>query len=96
MTSKTPVSRWAVQLDQRAVKDLRRLGSADRARILKYLNETVATREDPRSVGKALTGGELAGLWRYRVGDYRILARLEHDRLVVYVVEIGNRREIYR
>jgi mRNA interferase RelE/StbE len=96
MTSKTPVRRWVVELDARALKELRKIGSSDRGRILKYLRDTVATREDPTSLGKALTGGELAGLWRYRVGDYRILARLEHDRLVVYVVEIGNRREIYR
>ncbi len=95
MTSKTPANRWVVELDARAVKDLRRIGSFDRGRILRYLKETVATRDDPRSVGTALVG-ELAGFWRYRAGDYRILARLEHDRLVVYVVEIGNRREIYR
>lgn len=95
MTSKTPASRWIVELDSRVAKDLRRIGSSDRARILRYLRDTVATRDDPRSLGTALVG-ELAGLWRYRVGDFRILARLEFDRLVVYVVEIGNRREIYR
>ena len=76
-------------------KDLRALGSADRARVLRFLKERIAGSADPRQHGKPLVG-ELAGIWRYRVGDIRILARLEYDRLVVFVVEIGNRRDVYR
>lgn len=79
----------------RALKDLRALGSSDRARVIRYLDERVAGSSDPRRQGKALAG-ELAGVWRYRVGDIRILARLEYDQLIVLVVEVGNRREVYR
>lgn len=50
---------------------------------------------DPRAPGKALTG-RFSGLWRYRVGDYRIICKIEDDRLVVLVVEVGHRRDIYR
>ena len=82
-------------MDPRAQKDLRALGSADRARVLRFLKERIAGSADPRQHGKPLVG-ELAGIWRYRVGDIRILARLEYERLVVFVVEIGNRRDVYR
>ncbi|MEQ1771517.1 MAG: type II toxin-antitoxin system RelE/ParE family toxin [Devosia sp.] len=93
MTSKPQT--WTVEFDRRALKELRALGSADRVRVLRFLDERVAGKDDPRQQGKVLTG-ELSGIWRYRVGDIRILARLEYDRLVVFVVEVGNRREVYR
>ncbi len=88
-------TRWTVEFDPRALKDLRALGSTDRGRVLRFLTERVAGSADPRQHGKALTG-DLAGVWRYSVGDIRILARLEYDRLIVFVVEVGNRREVYR
>ena len=93
MTSKP--TRWSIQFEPRAVKDLRVLGSTDRARVVRYLEDRVAGSNDPRRQGKALAG-DLAGVWRYRVGDIRILARLEYNQLIVLVVEIGNRRDVYR
>jgi mRNA interferase RelE/StbE len=62
---------------------------------LTYLRTRLATAEDPRRFGRALTA-DLKGLWRYRVGDYRIVAKVEVDRLVVLVVTVGYRREVYR
>jgi mRNA interferase RelE/StbE len=88
-------TQWTIEFDPRARKELRALGSTDRSRVVRFLNERVAGSADPRQQGKALTG-DLAGVWRYRVGDIRILVRLEYDRLIVLVVEIGNRRDIYR
>lgn len=88
-------TRWTIEFDPRARKELRALGSVDRNRVLRFLSERVADTDDPRQHGKALTG-ELTGVWRYRVGDIRILARLEYDRLVVLVLEVGNRRDVYR
>ena len=88
-------SRWSVRFDPRALKELRALGSSDQKRVLRFLNERVAGSANPRQSGKALTG-ELAGVWRYRVGDIRVLAQLQFDVLVVLVVEIGNRREVDR
>ena len=63
-------------------------------RIRDELSE-IAKLEDPRSRGKALTGN-LAGVWRYRVGDYRILCDIEDGRLVVVVVDVAHRREVYK
>ena len=61
---------WRVEFDASAAKELRDLGHADRVRVQRYLRERIATEEDPRRFGKALTG-DLQGLWRYRVGHVR-------------------------
>ena len=63
-------------------------------RILKFLYERVEKLDDPRTIGGRLQG-TLSGLWRYRVGDYRLICSLEDDRLVVLVLRIGHRREVY-
>jgi len=86
---------WLVEFDPQARKDLLKLGSADRARVLRYLDERLNGSPDPKAFGKALTAN-LSGLWRYRVGDIRILARLEHDRLIILVIAVGNRRDVYQ
>ncbi len=64
-------------------------------RIVSFLQERIQTADNPRSTGKALQGS-LSGLWRYRVGDYRLLCRIEDDELIILVIEIGHRREVYR
>jgi len=56
----------------------------------------VAALDDPRSLGEALAGPRLGERWKYRVGDYRIIADIQDEVLVVYVVKIGNRRAVYR
>ena len=86
---------WAVVLDAKVDKQLGRLSSVDRQRILRFLHERVATSEDPRSLGAALVG-PLSGYWKYRVDDYRVIARLIDQTVTVYVVRIGHRREVYR
>ena len=63
--------------------------------MLRYLRERIAGSADPRRFGRALTG-DRKGLWRYRIGDYRIVAAFEDDRFVVLVVAVGHRREVYR
>jgi mRNA interferase RelE/StbE len=60
------------------------------------MGERVAVLDDPRSIGEALVGPRLGDRWKYRVGDYRIIADIQDDVLVVYVVKVGNRREVYR
>lgn len=85
---------WAIQFTPRADKDFAKLGSGDRARVLRFLNDRIRSLDDPRSLGKALQG-EYSGMWRYRVGDIRIVVRLEYDVLVVLVLAVGNRRDIY-
>ena len=83
-----------VILTDKAKKQLKKLDSSISKRILDYL-EQLELLDDPRSRGKALTSN-LAGLWRYRVGDYRILCRIHEDKLVITVIEIAHRSTIYR
>jgi mRNA interferase RelE/StbE len=89
------VPTWRVEFDRGAVRDLRKLGAVGESRVLRYLRENIAGTKDPRRLGHALTGDH-KGLWRYRAGDYRIVASIEDQRLVVLVVRIGHRREVYR
>lgn len=85
---------WRVEFDRDAARDLRKLDTQAQRHILRYLRDRIATDEDPRRFGHALTG-DLRGLWRYRVGDYRIVASIEDNRFVVLVVTVGHRREVY-
>ncbi|HEY6255348.1 MAG TPA: type II toxin-antitoxin system RelE/ParE family toxin [Xanthobacteraceae bacterium] len=86
---------WRVEFHRAAVRDLRKLGADGERLVLRYLRERIAGNADPRRFGHALTG-DRKGLWRYRVGDYRIVADIEDDRFVVLVVAVGHRREVYR
>jgi mRNA interferase RelE/StbE len=85
---------WKIEFDPAALKELSKLDKPVEQRILKFLHERVARLEDPRQIGASLQG-TLSGLWKYRVGDHRIVCSLEHDRLVVLVLRIGHRREAY-
>jgi mRNA interferase RelE/StbE len=85
---------WTIEFDRRALRDLQQLDHAAQRRILAYLEQRVVSAASPRDLGEALTS-TFAGLWRYRVGDYRVICRLEDARLVVLVVRIGHRRDVY-
>jgi mRNA interferase RelE/StbE len=85
---------WTVEFQRSAAKQLRAL-DRPRERILTYFRTRVLAADDPRQLGKALTGDK-GGLWRYRIGDYRAICKLEDERLVVLVLELGHRREVYR
>jgi mRNA interferase RelE/StbE len=87
---------YRVELSESADRELGKLDAQHRKRILKFLQERVAELDDPRSIGKALHGSRLGEFWKYRVGDYRLIAKIEDDRLLVLVLRIGHRREIYR
>ena len=86
---------WTVRLERRAEKDLSRLGAQDRNRVLQFLYERLLSAPSPRSLGAALSG-PLGGLWKYRVGDIRIVADIRDGELLILVIDIGNRREVYR
>ncbi|MBP8264604.1 MAG: type II toxin-antitoxin system RelE/ParE family toxin [Halopseudomonas yangmingensis] len=86
---------WTIDYTQTALNQLRKLDKQSARRILDFLDERVAQRDDPRSTGKALTG-PLGGLWRYRIGDFRVICEIQDGELRVLVVELGNRREVYR
>jgi mRNA interferase RelE/StbE len=91
----TIARRWRVALDATAAKELRKLAPSDRQRILKFLRERLSTEADPRRLGAALSG-PFSGLWRYRVGDFRLIAAIEDEQVTILVLRIGHRREIYR
>ncbi|MEZ2330378.1 type II toxin-antitoxin system RelE/ParE family toxin [Mesorhizobium sp. RCC_202] len=86
---------WRVEFTPRAEKDIERLSTKDQRRILDFLNQRVSAHPDPRALAKRLTGTR-EETWRFRVGDYRIITQFQDSRLVVLVVEVGNRREVYR
>ena len=87
---------WKVELDEAAEHELDKLDTQVARRILSFLFDRVAKLDDPRSIGESLKGSKLGAFWKYRVGDYRIVASIEDDALRVLVVRVGNRREVYR
>ncbi len=87
---------WRIELDDAAKKDLAKLDKPVAKRITAFIRERLAVLDDPRSIGDALKGSRLGELWKYRVGDYRIIADIEDGALKILVVKIGNRREVYR
>lgn len=87
---------WRVEISDNAKKNLAGLDKADAKRITDFLRTRVATLDDPRSLGEALKGSRLGDFWKYRVGDYRIIASIEDRALRVLVIRVGNRREVYR
>ena len=86
---------WAIEWDDSARKELRKLDHSAQNQIIRYLDERIATEEDPRRFGDGLTADK-AGLWRYRVGDYRIITSIEDNVTRILVVKIGDRKEVYR
>ncbi len=86
---------WKIEYSATALDLLGKLDKTNARRIIDYLDRRVATLHNPRSCGKALTG-PLGGLWRYRVGYYRLICAIEDEHLRVLVVTLGHRREVYR
>jgi mRNA interferase RelE/StbE len=85
---------WTIEYDPGALKDLKKLDRQIQREILDYMDERVARAKDPRDFGKPLRASRF-GLWRYRVGDYRIICELQERRLVVLVVGVGHRSTVY-
>ena len=86
---------WNVEWDDRARRELRQLDRQVQRTILRYFSERIATDDDPRRFGKPLRH-ELQGLWRYRIGDYRAVCQIENDQLIVLVLAVNHRRQVYR
>lgn len=87
---------WKISIDPAAKRELDKLDQQIARRIVKFLHERIAPLDDPRSIGEALKGSRLGEFWKYRVGDYRIIARIEDGQMLIFVVRVGNRREVYR
>jgi mRNA interferase RelE/StbE len=87
---------WTIELTSTATRQLAKLDRPVAQRIRNFLQKRVAALEDPRSIGQKLQGKMLGEFWKYRAGDYRLITKIEDDRLLVLVLEIGHRRENYR
>ena len=87
---------WRIELTATAAKQLGKLDRNEARRITTFLRERLASHEDPRSLGKALTGPTLGTYWRYRVGDYRVICDIEDSALRILVIKMGNRKDVYR
>ncbi len=85
---------WTVEITDVAERQLRKLDPPVQRRILEWLDDRIEGGKNPRHFGETLRG-DLAGLWRYRVGDYRIVCQIRDDRLLVLALAIGHRREVY-
>ena len=85
---------WSVEWDERARRELRRLDPAVQRQILGYLRQRIVGPADPRRFGRPFSGGK-QGLWRYRLSAYRLVCRIEEERLVVLVLAVGHRKEVY-
>ena len=87
---------WIIKYTESSSKQLKKLDQQTALRILNYMDERVAVLADPRSLGKNLKGPKMGEYWRYRVGDIRVICNIVDGQLTVLVIEIGNRREVYR
>ena len=86
---------WSVHFHPDAAKELKKLGGTNAERILDVLQKRIATAKDPRLLGGPLKGDH-SGDWRWRVGDYRIIASINDERLLILIVRVAHRREAYR
>ena len=85
-----------IEFDPGALDDLKKLDRPVQQRLVGFLRQRVAVLDNPRSIGEALSGARLGNYWKYRVGDWRIICELQDERIVVRVLRIGNRRDVYR
>jgi mRNA interferase RelE/StbE len=86
---------WTASFDPRALKELEKSDRMAQRRIVNFLQERVLRRTDPRDLGKAMTGDQ-AGLWRYRIGDYRLVCRIDDEAELMLVLRVARRKEAYR
>ena len=87
---------WIIKYTESSSKQLKKLDKQTALRVLDYMDERVAVLDDPRSLGKKLKGPMMGEYWRYRVGDIRVICDIEDGQMMVLVIAIGNRREVYR
>jgi len=87
---------WTIEFAESAAKALSKLDSGVARHITRFLRDRLATAVDPRKLGAALKGDDLGEFWKYRVGDYRIIADIQDQRVRILVVRIGNRKDVYR
>jgi mRNA interferase RelE/StbE len=86
---------WRIEYSRSAERKLAKLDARLARRILDFMDRRIAVTSNPRASGQALTGA-LSGLWRYRVGDYRLICEIRDSEIMILVIEIGDRKDVYR
>ncbi|MEY2335913.1 type II toxin-antitoxin system RelE/ParE family toxin [Acidithiobacillus ferrianus] len=86
---------WRIEYAESVQKDVRKLDAQERERIREFIEIKIANLDDPRTLGKPLTGS-FSGLWRYRSGNYRIIANIEDQNMRILVLKIAHRKNVYR
>jgi mRNA interferase RelE/StbE len=86
---------WKVEFEKNAAKELNRLDNQHVKRILRFLFDKIATPDDPRRFGEPLKHN-LSGLWKYRVGEHRIICDIHNNTITIFVVRIGHRKNVYK
>jgi mRNA interferase RelE/StbE len=87
---------WRIEFEREAERDLNQLDKPQRHRILVFLSERLSHLANPRSIGEALRGSTLEKFWKYRVGDFRIITLIEDERLLIMVLRVGHRKNVYK
>ena len=87
---------WTISYTESALKQLRKLDRPTARRLIDFMDERISPLADPRDQGKALRGPAFATLWRYRVGDYRLVCEIQDGALLILVIHIGHRKDVYR
>ena len=87
---------WEIKYTESALRQLKKLDKPIARKVLDLMDERIAHMENPRSVGKNLVGPKIGSYWRYRIGDVRVICDIKDSQLVVLVIELGHRKEIYR
>lgn len=85
---------WTIEWEEKAKKEFKKLDHSIQKKILKFLIKRIAKLENPRVFGKSLSY-EKFGLWRYRIEDFRIICSIDDGAIVILVVQVGHRKEIY-
>jgi mRNA interferase RelE/StbE len=86
---------WRIEITRTATKQITKLDHAARKSVLKFMRERLSQADNPRQWGRALQG-EKRGLWRYRVGDYRLICDIQDEKITILVLELGHRKDVYR
>jgi mRNA interferase RelE/StbE len=86
---------YRIEVSTDASKQLKKLDKGIRERLFRFLFDRIAKLDDPRSLGEALKGTQLGELWKYRVGDYRLICQIEDARVLIVVIRVGHQRKVY-
>ena len=86
---------WTIEITRSAEKQIKKLDRVAQSSIVRFLRDRLTPADNPRQWGKPLHG-EKGGLWRYRVGDYRLICDIQDEKITVLVLEVGHRKDVYR